>query len=245
MLITRAPGQSADLSRALVERGANVTSAPLIHIGPPPSERALQTAVDRADSYDWLVFTSAAGVQALASRRGQPLRLGVRIAAVGPATAAAVAERLSVIADLVPDRHGAGALGDALSRRARGGARVLIVAARDASPVLETTLRAAGLSVDKVDAYTTVEHAPSDLQARVAGCDVIALASPSAVRALARGLGGDRAGVVLRGKLVACIGPATLLEAREQGLHVEIVPERATLAALVEALCRYYTPGRS
>jgi uroporphyrinogen III methyltransferase/synthase len=49
----------------------------------------------------------------------------------------------------------------------------------------------------------------------------------------------------LRGTLLACIGPVTLMEARRSGLHVEIVPESATLASLVDALCAYYQSPRS
>ena len=70
---------------------------------------------------------------------------------------------------------------------------------------------------------------------------MIALASPSAVRALVHGVGDEVAR--LRGKLIACIGPVTLAQARELGLHVEIHPESTTLSAVVEALCRYYTPS--
>jgi uroporphyrinogen III methyltransferase / synthase len=245
VLVTRAPEQSADFIKLLEAAGAHVESAPLISIGPPPDERALQDAVERADGFDWLIFTSAAGVEAFARARRRPLRTPPRIAVVGPATEQALMDKMGVHADLVPTEYSSGALADALAQRAAPQDSVLVVAARDASPVLVSKLRAIGYRVEKIDAYTTVEIAPRDLSERIGRSDVIALASPSAVRALTNALGGDATAGALRGKLLACIGPVTLAEARGRGLHVEVIPDDATLPALVDALCRYYTTPRS
>jgi len=245
VLVTRAPDQSADFVRLLEERGAHVTSIPLIRIGPPPDECTLQEAVDNADAYDWLAFTSVAGVDAFAQRLRRPLRKDLRIAVVGPATDDALLNRLGVHADLMPTHYSGSGLADAINRQAKTPQSVLLITAHDASPVLHAKLRNAGHRVDKVDAYTTVEAPPADLEAHVSKTDVVTLASPSAVRALVRGLGGDAAGEKLRGKLLACIGPITLFEARERGLHVEIVPEAATIPAFIDALCRYYTTQQS
>ncbi len=245
MLVTRAAEQSADVGRLLEAAGAQVECVPLIRIGPPPDERTLQEAIDRADAFDWLVFTSAAGVEAFARRRQRPLQPQPRIAVVGPATQRALFERLGVDADLVPAQFSSAALAQALAQRAVAQESVLVIAARDASPVLAAKLREAGCRVEQVDAYTTVEAAPRDLAERIAGNDVVTFASPSAVRALVHALGDEASAPALRGKLVACIGPVTLAEARRHGLHIEIVPDDATLPALVDALCRYYTTPRS
>jgi uroporphyrinogen-III synthase len=241
VLVTRAPDQSAHLVRLLEEQGAHVALAPLIRIGPPPHELELQHAVDNADAYDWLVFTSAASVDAFARRRHHPLKPEQRIAVVGPATGRALADILDRKADLTPEVYSSSALGDALARYLKAPQSILVVAAQDASPVLVAKLRSAGHRVTKVDAYTTVENVLTDLESLVSGSDVITLASPSAVRALVRGLGEDLAAAKLRGKLLACIGPITLFEARERGLHVEVTPDSATLPALVDAICRYYS----
>ena len=245
MLVTRAPDQSADFVRLLEEQGAHVTSIPLIRIGPPPDERTLQAAADNADAYDWLAFTSAAGVEAFARRLRQPLKKDLRIAVVGPATGDALLNGLGMRASVMPAHYSGSALADAINRQAKVPQSILLVAAHGASPVLPAKLRQAGHRVDQVDAYTTVEAPPADLEAHVSKTDVVTLASPSAVRALVSGLGGDAAVAKLRGKLLACIGPVTLFEARERGLHVEIVPEAATIPAFIDALCRYYTTQRS
>jgi uroporphyrinogen-III synthase len=241
VLVTRAPDQSVHLVRLLEEQGAHVAVVPLIRIGPPPNERELQHAVDAADAYDWLVFTSAAGVDAFARRLRHPLKQAQSIAVVGAATGRALTESLDRKADLIPEIYSSSALADAIVRHTKTPQSILVVAAQDASPVLAAKLRSAGHRVTKVDAYTTVENVPADLESHISGSDVITLASPSAVRALVRGLGEDLAAAKLRGKLVACIGPITLFEARERGLHVEVTPESATFPALVDALCRYYS----
>jgi uroporphyrinogen-III synthase len=243
VLVTGASASSADFIHLLEAEGAQVAWCPLIRIGPPPDERALQQAIDRADLFDWLVFTSAAGVEAFARRRRASLGTKPRVAAVGDATAAAVSEHLRICADMPPEHARATALADVLVQQARRGESVLLMTARDATPVLAHKLRSAGLVVEKADAYTTVLAPPADLAARIQAVDVVTLASPSAVRALIDGLKNDAHDRV-RGKLLACIGPATLMAAREAGLQVEIVPENASLSAMVQALCRYFGDRR-
>lgn len=242
VLVTRPAEHDSDLIRLLEERGAHVTSVPLIALGPPPDERALQAAVDRAQSFAWLAFTSAAGVESFAQRRKGPLpSSGTRLAAVGQATARAVEDALRRKVDVVPEKFSGEALADAILEHASRDERILILQAADARPALAARLRGAGLSVETVAAYSTVEVRAPDLTERIAQTDAIALASPSAVHSLVRALGGDRASARLRGTLLACIGPVTMFEARQLGLHVEIVPETATFAGLVDALCTYYT----
>lgn len=242
MLVTRPADPESDFIALLEERGAAVTSLPLIQIGPPPDERALQTAVDSAERFNWLAFTSAAGVDSFTRHRAQKLPEGVpKIAAVGPATARAIEAALGRTPDLIPAQFSGEALADALLAHGGTIGTILIVQALDAQPGLAARLRNAGNAVTAVAAYSTVEIRPADLEERLTACDVVVLASPSAAHALVHGLGDARAIATLRGKLVACIGPVTLLEARQLGLHVEIVPKASTLPALVEALCTYYS----
>ncbi len=245
VLVTRPRKDEDELSRLLEAQGAIVTHLPLVVLGPPPDEAALRRAVERADEFAWLVFTSAAGVEAFADHRtaDRPLP-GVRLAAVGPATARAVAARLGRAADLVPERYDGESLARALETHTRVGDRILILAAEGARPALRAHLRSVGREVESVAAYTTLEVQPPEAADIVAGSDVVTLTSASAVRSLVRALG-PQAALRLRGIVVACLGPVTLHEARHAGLHVEVVPDAATFAGFVEALCTYYTtlPG--
>jgi uroporphyrinogen-III synthase len=240
VMVTRAIDHSRELIDLLEGRGAAVTVVPLIHIGPPPDETALQAAVDGADDFAWIVFASTSGVEAFARRRQRMLGVNPHIAAVGPATSEAVATLLGRPPHIVPTRFVAEAITDALIEIGSPGSSVLVVQAQDARPVLVQRLRAARFAVTAVAAYSTVAQAPADLERRIAEVDVIALASASAVRSLVAALGKENAPSKLVGRLVTCIGPVTETEARRSGIHVELTPERSTVDGLVEALCRYY-----
>jgi uroporphyrinogen III methyltransferase / synthase len=241
VLVTRPEDPDSEFVRLLEERGAAVQSLPLIALGPPPKESELASAIERAESFDWLVFTSAAGVASFSRRlRHALLSSKPHLAAVGPATARAVEVDLGRRVDLIPNQFSGEALADALLKRVAPSDRILVMQAADARPALAARLRGAGLQVETVAAYSTVAVRPPELEERISNTDVIALASPSAVHSLVQALGEARASAQLRGKLIACIGPVTLFEARQAGLHVEIVPKSTTLPALVDALCTYY-----
>jgi uroporphyrinogen III methyltransferase/synthase len=244
-MVTRSADHARELIDLLEGRGAAVDVVPLIHLGPPPQERALQAAIDAADDFAWIVFTSVSGVESFARRRKRALGVNPHIAAIGPATSEAVATLLGRPPHVVPSRYVAEAIAQALVDAASPGSSVLLVQAEDARPVLGHRLKLARFDVTAVAAYSTVLQAPADFDARIAHVDVVTLASASAVRSLVGGLGGDLAPSKLRGKLVVCIGPITEAEARRAGLHVELTPERSTVDGLVEELCRYYEGAAS
>src|SRR5581483_10262370 len=109
IVVTRAREQAGPFVRQLTELGAEVLEVPTIKIVPPGPERrqGIVDALLELNSYDWLVFTSPNGVTAffeLFFKRFQDLRDigGVRIAAIGPATAARLRE-LHLQVDLMPD----------------------------------------------------------------------------------------------------------------------------------------------
>jgi uroporphyrinogen-III synthase len=240
VMVTRAADHAHELIDLLEGRGAAVDVVPLIHLGPPPNESELRAAVDAADDFAWIVFTSVSGVESFARRRKHALGVNPHIAAIGPATSEAVATQLGRPPHVVPARFVAEAVVDALVDAASPGSSVLLVQAQDARPVLAHRLKLARFEVTSVAAYSTVLQAPGDFEARLGAVDVVTLASASAVRSLVDALGADAAASKLRGRVLACIGPVTETEARRAGLHVELTPERSTVDGMVEALCRYY-----
>src|SRR5215469_15743876 len=92
IVVTRTRKQASVLSNKLRALGAHVIELPTIRIEPPTDLREFAELVQDAHVYDWIVFTSANGVEAFfdiffklyddAREIG-----GVRIAAIGPATA--------------------------------------------------------------------------------------------------------------------------------------------------------------
>jgi len=244
VLFTRAAESSDDRpARLLSELGASVDQVPLIRIGPPPNRLALREAAASADAYACVAFASAHGVNGFAAERGAPLKNPPSVAAVGAETAAAVQRLLGRPADIVPARFVAEELAAEIARAVARPARILLVQATDARPVLALRLAQAGFDVTSVAAYSTIESPPRDLAHRIRNADAIVLASGSAVRSLVKGIGASDPAAALRGKALACIGPVTESEARRAGLHVEIVSKQATFESLAQALADYYRGG--
>ena len=244
IVITRTAHQAGELKALLEAAGFRTLLYPAIAIQPPADAGPLDVALRHARDYDWLIFTSANAVEAVARRLdalGLPPNAlhGPNIAAVGPATAWAVERRLGLDVDLIPPK----AVGESLlaALPIPAGQRVLLPRAAQARDVLPDGLRARGVRVDVVTAYETVlgsggEDLPAALHSGLV--DAITFTSPSTVRnTLIRlereaGLGVE----ALAGAVIACIGPVTADAARQAGLTVDIMPEEYTTPGLVAAL---------
>ena len=183
-MVTRAQPQAAAMAAELRRRGAEAIELPAIAFEPPEDHDRLARAAAEAGSYDWVVFTSPTGVARFFEHLRDARSLGgVRVAAIGPGTAAALADR-NVVADLIPEKYVAESLLEALSNEVgpeRPG-RVLIPRAETARDVLPDGLAAAGWDVDVVPAYRTVAPAPDpDAAALLADAEVITFTSSSTV----------------------------------------------------------------
>ncbi len=248
VLITRAGSQAGRFRKLLAERGAEVVEFPTLEIRPPPSWKPADRAIARLESYDWVVFTSANGVDAFLGRlweRGRDLRaLGKsRLAAIGPATARRLEER-GLRVDLQPSEYRAEGILEALHGRVRG-ARMLLARAREAREVLPRRLREQeGAHVDVVAVYESRApraDASSLRQALERGeIDVVTFTSSSTVRNLARMLGVDDLSSTLARCTVACIGPITAATVRQYGLSPGIEPREYTIPALTAALIEHF-----
>src|SRR5579875_1886618 len=271
VLVTRTRDQAGALSERLRALGAHPVEFPTIRIVPPQDWSALDAALRRlyaagtpeAERYDWLVLTSANGVhicmQRLNSLGCDPRALRpVRVAAIGPATAAAL-EHYGVSADLVPEEYIAEGIAAALieHERQRGspiaGQRILLARAAEARKVLVDLLRQAGALVDEVAAYSTLPAASDDEQGRellrLLQCrqlDILTFTSSSTVRNFVAWLRSSQQGsgadlmAALSSIAIACIGPVTARTARELGLAVTIEAREFTIDGLVQAIVQAY-----
>ena len=235
VVVTRARAQSPGLVQRLLALGARPVEIPTIRIDPPADRgAALDAGVEglRSGRYDWVVFTSANAVSALLDRVTD-LRVlaGVKIAAVGSGTAAALGS-YRLVADLVPERQLAAGLVEVFPGPGRPGAGVLFPRAAAGRDVLPDGLRAAGWVVDVVEAYQTVPvEAGDDLKAAAAAADAVCFTSASTVTGFVEACGaGALPGVVV------CIGPVTADAARAEGLRVDGVADPHTLDGLIDAL---------
>ncbi len=229
--ITRPREHSGALVEGLELLGAEPVVVPLISVELLDADGRFGDLV-ASGSHDWIVFTSANAVRAVAA---QLREARARTAAVGPVTAGALRE-LGVEPAFVPQRFAAGEIAAGLEPLR--GTRVLLPQSEIAEPLLADELSARGANVDVVDAYRTATRRPSEGElATLRAADAILLASGSAARSLAAVLA-EPSG------LVVCIGPSTAEAARGDGVRVDLVAEEATGQGMIQALVTHFGENR-
>ena len=240
IVVTRAREQASELRARLTALGASVLELPSIAIEP------VDFALPELDAYGWVIFTSVNGVHAFFDRGLAPAGLdaralgGVRVAAIGPGTAAALADR-GIRVDLVPERFVAESLLEAFPEPATPGVGVLLARAEQARDVLPEGLGTRGYTVDILPVYKTVTAAPDPAAlaaVREGSVDAVTFTSSSTVRNFVDLVGplADPAPTVVS------IGPVTSDTARELGLTVAAEAAEHTIDGLVTTLCALLGP---
>lgn len=255
VLVPRAKSQAASMSKRLTAHGAIPAEVPTISVEPPRSpaqmERAIKGIVD--GRYQWVVFTSVNAVQAVWDKMteyGLDSRgfAGLRVAAVGHKTAQAI-KNLGIVPELLPryNEQNAQGLVDVFPEYCEEidpVDRVLLPRADIATDVLVDGLIELGWDVEDITAYRTVRAAPpsADIRERIkgGGFDAVCFTSSSTVRNLV-----GIAGKPHQRTIIACIGPMTADTAREYGLRVDVMPERAGIEELVDALADHVSELRA
>ncbi len=243
ILVPRPPHQASQTAQAIREMGAEPVLFPLITIEAPPSPERLQEAIERAHEYDWVLFTSANGVErffekAFASGKDARLLGAARVGVIGPKTGQALA-RYGLRPDLVAKEF----VGEGLSRDllAQGQVRrVLIPRALVAREELPASLRRSGIEVEVVPAYETRALSAAGRSAlreliEGGGVDTALFTSSSTVQAMVDALGDD-APALLRRLTVASIGPITSATLAQCGVSVDVSAAEYTVPGLLMAL---------
>ena len=242
VLVTRSRSQASALSSLLEDEGARAIELPTIRFERAEPFTEMDLAIESLGEFQWVVFTSANGVEAFFDRMkelGRDARQfgGANVASIGPATSAALAKR-GVIADLVPREYVAESLLESLAERVRPGDKILLPRADIGRNVLEEGLAVMGAQVQRVVAYRTVTPPESKQLATEllsgGSVDVVTFTSSSTVENLIGILEGDAS--KLNGAVVACIGPITAASADAAGLKVDVVASEHTIPGLVEAI---------
>jgi uroporphyrinogen III methyltransferase/synthase len=219
--VTRARAQASELAARLHELGAGVVEAPAIRIEP--------LAVEPPGPADLVCFTSPNGVRLYFAALSCDARslAGTRIAAIGPGTAAALAEH-GIRADVVPERFVAEGLLEALAEEDLAGRRVLVARAEEARDTLPDGLRERGARVEVLALYRTVAE---PLTQSLDGVTYVTFTSSSTVRYFLAA-----AGALPEGARTASIGPVTSATLREHGIEPDVEAERHDVDGLVAAL---------
>ena len=248
VLVPRTKEQAEQVCDRLRAAGAVPEQVPTIAVEPPRTPQQMERAVKGlvTGRYQWVAFTSANAVRAVREKLeeyGLDARAfaGVKVAAVGEQTAAALGD-FGITADLVPEgEQSAEGLADSwpvYDDVLDPINRVLLPRADIATETLVARLTDLGWEAEDVTAYRTVRAAPPPAPIREAikggGFDAVLFTSSSTVRNLI-GIAGKPHAVTV----IAVIGPQTAKTAAEFGLRVDVTAPTPSVTALVDALAEY------
>jgi len=255
-MVTRPLHQAWSLARRLALLGAEPWIFPAVEIDPLPAADRLW---EQLTGEDWLVFTSANGVEVFLGRcrtaHGQDIRrlAGIRLAAIGPATAAKLRD-YGLNVDLVAPEYRSEALAQALITAGVRGKKVFLARAQKGRPVLAEKLRAAGARVEEVPLYRVAVPALTPIRQELARqtrqllqekrVHAITFTSPSAWNYLPAALGLDGPASLVEllehGQVaVGAIGPITASALKAAGLKVDFQAQVYTEEGLVSALLQF------
>lgn len=250
VLVTRASKQAGRLSSMLEAQGAQPVEVPLISFVEPEDTSVIRQAIEKLSVFDWLVFTSANGVQWFFSALEQfgtgatdaRALAGLRIAAIGPATAHEL-EQFGITADVMPEAYIAESVFEAMQQAGLAqGQKVLIARAEQAREVLPELLGKAGADVTVAPVYKTVvpDQAQVQLQAAFeAGIDAVIFTSSSTAQNFFEALG-PQAQQIAQTIEAFSIGPVTTKTLHAAGCTTVHEASEYTIPGVVSALTKYY-----
>jgi len=245
IVVTRTREQASQLSGQLLELGAGVLEIPTIKIQPPDERQALVEALQGLGEYDWLVFTSPNGVTAFFEyffRAFDDVRAigNLRIAAIGPATAAKLKE-LHLRVDLMPEEYITRKIAAAFkSFESLENLRILLARAQVANRELPKELENLGAIVDDIPVYKTVPETEdrNGAAARLLeeGADWITFTSSSTVENFHARFNLPKLLEQFSKIRLASIGPETTKAIAALGLKPAIEAKQHTIEGLVKTL---------
>ena len=268
VLVTR---EHSDGFEPLGDLGAEIIRFSTVEVVPPETWEELDRAVDRVGGYHWLIFTSANGVKYFFMRllqRAVDIRelKGIKVCAIGKKTAAEV-EKLGIRVDLVPENFRAEGLIEAFVKEVRSeesgvrsqdpetetqgskllkGLRFLLPRAEVAREVFPEKVRELGGEIDVPVAYRAVKpemHGKRLKRFLKEGRITIATFTSAATFTNFMEIMGEDADDLLKGVMIAAIGPVTAKAIEKAGLKVGIMPKEATVEAMVEEIRKWAVGG--
>ncbi len=243
IITTRPAGQSDALVKGLEANGAHVTEFPVIKITELQESGRLERALNRLNSYSWLIFTSANGV-AIFFKQLSLLRLdirklyGIKIAVIGSATEKALISK-GLYPDYVPEKFSTRELLSGLLEKIDSSDKILLIDSELSRPELTEGFKKYSIAFDEIAVYTTEPH--NNLENKLEfivpelnRADYITFASPSAVKAFVTILGQER--IKKLSAAVICIGPVTANAAAEEGISVKAVADQYNAEGIIEKI---------
>jgi uroporphyrinogen III methyltransferase/synthase len=236
----------------LEELGAEIIEFPTIEVVPPVSYEELDKSIDNIDAYDWLIFTSRNGVKYFFKRffdRDRDIRdlKGIKICAIGSKTEKEI-KKYGIKTDLIPDEFRAEGLIKLIQEiegsrgKGLGGVKFLLPRAEVAREIFPEKIRELGGEIDIPVTYRTIKPESRGKRLRrflKEGRISVATFTSAATFTNFREIMGEDADELLKGVVIAAIGPVTARAIKKAGLCADIVPEEATIEALVEEIINW------
>ncbi len=250
IVVTQPADQALQQIELFKSLGAEVTHKPMIAIQPANDYAEFDKHLQKPDDFDWIIFTSANGVQAFDSRLKT---LGihadqfktVRFGTIGAATTAALAEA-GFDTDLEPEiATAAGFLHEFTQKIHKiSGMKFLFPMGNIARDTLPGGLNNKGAEITRITVYQTTSVAyPADEITglfRSGRIDMVTFMSSSAVDAIMRFITGiDRTAVISK-MTVASIGPVTTKTLRSYGIEPVVESPVQSVSGLVNAAIEYF-----
>jgi uroporphyrinogen III methyltransferase/synthase len=252
----------------LEDLGAEMIEFPAIEIAPPKNYDELDSTINKIEEYNWIIFTSGNGVKYFFKRlleKDKDIRdlKGIRICAIGTKTAAEI-QRYGIKVDLMPDEFNAEGLISAVVQKSRSakatskltnlsasalkGMKFLLPRAEKAREIFPEKVKELGGEIDVPAAYRAVKpemHGKRLKRFLKEGrISVATFTSASTFDNFIEIMGAD-ADELLRDVAIAVIGPVTARAVEKAGLKVQIMPETATIEAMVEAIIKWAAKRRN
>jgi uroporphyrinogen III methyltransferase/synthase len=246
VLISRPKGQGADFSTKLKNLGANVFQFDSMIIKSPDDWSLVDHEIKNIASFDWLVFTSANGVEKFLQRflqLGFDIRMlsDLKIACIGPSTALAL-KLFHIYPDLIPPRHDAEGLIEALAPLVKGG-KVLLARAREGRALLSQEL---SKICQITDLHVYSQSPPSQEQIgnikkmlSHTSMDYVAVTSSNSAKVIFDSLGDLLAPRIHAGKTkVVAISPLTSEEVKDLGWGSGLSSASFTTDGMIEEMIK-------
>ncbi|MBP1747824.1 MAG: uroporphyrin-III C-methyltransferase [Deltaproteobacteria bacterium] len=238
IVVTRSRHQSHRFGELLLDRGAEPVYLPTIDIEPIVPNKRLRTAIDKISSYDAIIFTSVNGASIFFAHMrgsGKDARAlsGITVIAIGSATSAQLAI-YGINADLVPQTYTSEGIVSILEDLGVADKHFLLPRAEEARDIIIKYIRNNGGTCTVIPVYRA--EVPASIESPPADIDVITFTSSSTADNFMMLYGKD----VLKGRIVASIGPITTETLLKAGIKVDIEAERSDIPGLVRAMEEYF-----
>lgn len=251
VLVTR---EHAGGFEPLEELGAEMIEFPTIEIAPPENYDELDSAINKIEAYNWIIFTSGNGAKYLLKRlmeKDKDIRdlKGIRICAIGTKTAAEI-KKYGIKVDLIPEEFNAEGLIEAflkiqnskLKNKSLKGIKILLPRAEKAREIFPEKVRELGGEIDVPAAYRAVKpemHGKRLKRFLKEGRISVATFTSASTFDNFMEIMGEDADELLKDVAIAVIGPVTARAVEKAGLKVQIMPETATIEAMVEEIIKW------